>query len=198
MHLSALIPQIHQFQQIGIQSHLPYGPLEKRLMGAVAAPGDNHPVQLMLPDTVLNVRQRLRETSQLDHFGQGDVGPTARLGNQLAHIQEMAHGPGTGAGKNTGPGWLVVHISFRRQVTLREKRPFTGERIRVQLVIEQPHYLGRRAARIQNRLRYLFGGGKRAADKDAGVRGLQRREFMGSAEAVFIQVEVEQIGKMAG
>ncbi len=91
---------------------------------------------------------------------------------------------------------FVGDIALRRQIGSGQERPFARVGMRVQLVVEQAHHFRCCAAGVDDRFRDLFGRRKRAADKHARTRRLQRREFIRLAETVFVQLDVEQFRPM--
>jgi len=70
--------------------------------------------------------------------------------------------------------------------------------VRVQLGVEQAHDFCRCAAGVNDRLGDLLGRGERPADEHAGPRGLERRKLVRVAEAVFVQLDVEQLCQPSG
>ena len=66
----------------------------------------------------------------------------------------------------------------------------------MQPVVKQAHHLRGRTAGINDGFDDLLRAGKCPTDKHSRPRGLQRREFIRGAEAVLIQFDVEDLGKL--
>ncbi len=85
-----LVPDVGQFEQVGIQSRLAQGFAEKGLVGPRGAGGDHHPVQPVLLDPLLDFGKTRVRTGVHGVRGDDHVGIAGNGRGHLFHIHRAA------------------------------------------------------------------------------------------------------------
>ena len=175
VHPGVLVPDVGHIEEVGVEAHLLDGLLEHGHVGPGGAGGHHHPVQVVLldgvQDLVLGVGGAGEEVLvREDHAGQG-----GGVFRQFRHVDDPADVDAAVADKDAHPGGLAGHVDLRRQLPhLDGGAPGRS----------QEFARGRGRGRgLHHRLGDVLGGLEDAADIDAALVGVHRREGRGHGKA---------------
>ena len=199
MHPRTLLADIRHFEHIGIESGFADDALEQRFVRTVRARRDHHTIDPTLFDGIAQVRLTFRQTQIRNLFGVDDSGQIPGISGERIGVDSSRDCVAARANKNADAGHFFRGIAFRRKFAVAgEERILAAVPRAPEFRGKQAHHFGRRAAGINQRLGDLFRRLECAAHENAGAIGLERREFVGLAKAIRVEVDAHALGERGG
>jgi hypothetical protein len=179
----ALVPDVRQVEEVLVEPRLADGAPEEGLVGAGGARGDDHPVEVVLPDALLD-----------QFLGVGGAGVHVVLGVDHSweapgvlgdglHVHHASYVGAAVADEDADAGLGALHVQLLRQVV-----PQLHPRPAPQMDRRGP---GRRAGGLGHRLGDVLGTREGAADEDAWPRGGHGVARVGGGKSVPVGRYVE-------
>ena len=185
-----LVADIGQIKEIGIQPHLVYRLLEKRLVGARGTRGHNHAIDAVLLYNLLHRFLGILGAGEHVAPGIDDVRQSLGILTDCFHVDGAGDVDTTVANKDTNPWRVARNVDLGRVLLcLGQGIPHSGE---------ERAGLGGCTARLDDRLGNILGAAGRATDIDPRARGRQGMEFISVAEPALSLAKLELLDEFLG
>ena len=188
VHPRALVADVGHLEQVRVQPRLADSLLEQRLVGTRRARGDDHPVQAVCFDFLLDPLLGVLRAGVEVALHVCYVGQRPDVVHHLRHVHHPADVEPAETDEHPDAWWLAPDVALRWVLLLlHQGAPGRGQ---------QPADRRRRTAGLHHCLWDVLGRGERPADEDARPRGGQRRQGISLAEAVAIQLDPQPVGQL--
>src|SRR3972149_11155333 len=108
---AALLAQVDQFEQIGVEAGLPHHALEERLVRTVATRGDHHSVESVALNVFLDGSQRFGKTGEAQGISRFHAGEMACLLNERGIVEMFAKRVSAIASKDAYARRLTAYVA---------------------------------------------------------------------------------------
>ena len=176
VHPGALVADVGHLEEVLVETRLPDRLLEQGLVGPRRAGGDDHPVQAVLLDRLLDLLLGILRAGVEIFVHVHHVGKRAGVLLHAGDVDDPADVDPAVADEDADPGRLPRHVAFGRVLLRPGERP---ARLR-----EEGGCRFRRRAGLDDRFRDVLRALKDAAGENAFPRGGERRKPVGPAEPI--------------
>ncbi len=184
----ALVADVCHVVEVLVQSSVPAGLPEQRLVGPRCAGSDDDPVQVVIGDGLGDGLETVLCAGVLGFLGEDDIGQGLGVGRNGGHIDHRANVDSAVADPNSDPGLLSGDVLLGRV----DLGGAGGE-----VLVDNPCTgLGCGSAGLGDGGGDVLGGGEGSGDEDTGLAGLQGVEDGGLTESVLVQLDSEGVGEL--